>query len=82
MNELARRPAGPGYDIFVGRCHSVSERPLANLAPTALSLLLSEYRLMKMKPSLAVDEMFPEGAGSYMDIEEVRPFRDAVNLDV
>ncbi|KAK2148419.1 hypothetical protein LSH36_499g02075 [Paralvinella palmiformis] len=25
---------------------------------------------MKMKPSLAVDEMFPEGAGSYMDIEE------------
>ena len=24
-----------------------------------------------MKPSLAVDEMFPEGAGSYMDVEEV-----------
>lgn len=24
-----------------------------------------------MKPSLVADEMFPEGAGPYMDIEEV-----------
>ena len=27
-----------------------------------------------MKPSLVADEMFPEGAGPYMDIEEVRMF--------
>ncbi len=25
-----------------------------------------------MKPTLVADEMFPEGAGPYMDIEEVR----------
>ena len=25
----------------------------------------------RMKPSLVADEMFPEGAGPYMDIEEV-----------
>ena len=24
-----------------------------------------------MKPSIVADEMFPEGAGPYMDIEEV-----------
>lgn len=24
-----------------------------------------------MKPTVVVDEMFPEGAGPYMDIEEV-----------
>ena len=24
-----------------------------------------------MKPNLVVDEMFPEGAGSYMDLDEV-----------
>ena len=24
-----------------------------------------------MKPNVVVDEMFPEGAGSYMDLEEV-----------
>jgi len=27
-----------------------------------------------MKPNVVVDEMFPEGAGSYMDLDEVRPF--------
>jgi len=26
-----------------------------------------------MKPNVVVDEMFPEGAGSYMDLDEVRP---------
>ena len=26
----------------------------------------------QMKPSIVADEMFPEGAGPYMDIEEVR----------
>lgn len=31
-----------------------------------------EIPLKKMKPSLVADEMFPEGAGPYMDIEEVR----------
>ena len=28
--------------------------------------------IKKMKPSLVADEMFPEGAGPYMDIEEVQ----------
>ena len=26
----------------------------------------------KMKPTLVADEMFPEGAGSYIELEEVR----------
>lgn len=28
-----------------------------------------------MKPNVVVDEMFPEGAGSYMDLDEVRFFK-------
>ena len=28
--------------------------------------------IKRMKPSLVADEMFPEGAGQYMDIEEVK----------
>jgi hypothetical protein len=27
-----------------------------------------------MKPTVVADEMFPEGAGSFMDLEEVRVF--------
>ena len=31
-----------------------------------------------MKQGVVVDEMFPEGAGPYMDIDEVRFIRDLV----
>lgn len=27
-----------------------------------------------MKPAVVADEMFPEGAGPYMDLEEVKSF--------
>lgn len=28
-----------------------------------------------MKPTVAADEMFPEGVGPYMDMEEVRLYK-------
>jgi hypothetical protein len=33
--------------------------------------LLCEYNVNTMKPTVVADEMFPEGAGPYMDLEEV-----------
>lgn len=36
-----------------------------------LNLLENFKDLVNMKPAIVADEMFPEGAGSYMDLEEV-----------
>ena len=33
--------------------------------------MFQEYRNYTMKGSVVADEMFPEGAGPYMDIDEV-----------
>ncbi|XP_034172866.1 COP9 signalosome complex subunit 9 isoform X1 [Osmia lignaria lignaria] len=38
------------------------------------------YNFRKMKPTLVADEMFPDGAGSYIELEEVGGSRLLVDL--
>ena len=35
-----------------------------------------------MKPNVVVDEMFPEGAGSYMDLDEVSRYSSALLVNI
>lgn len=74
VEELPITPDGP--EPALQPFQRVSRRVNGNKAVRSrrqnLKSANSKRQELDMKPNVVVDEMFPEGAGPYMDIDEVR----------
>lgn len=55
----------PSRDSRTARLVPRSKRPIPK------GILKKQQEQLMMKPTVVVDEMFPEGAGPYVDIDEV-----------